>query len=220
MYFAIKIHVLLSGVTNTISLRKERAKKKYRNNNCTHLSRSKVRPEGFQTYGNGKQLFTNEHVITTRLKCGVEEKSPRRNTHSPDWHTAAMDQTTRNCSRVLNVSLPVPICRLANKFQTNPVQEILQILHNKELNRKTFRDSSPDMHACWAVPKDSVRLQKKSNMYHSNTVDVIFGEVKMCNCPGYHVFQISKPLEKLVLGGLPHRSDKKISTCWKFLFKI
>lgn len=65
-----------------------------------------------------------------------------------------MERAIRDCSRVLNVSLAVSLCCLADIVGTNRIEEIQSILHDGEFNSKSFRDGISDMGACRAVSED------------------------------------------------------------------
>lgn len=69
----------------------------------------------------------------------------QKNTYIPDSAPAVIELTASDLSRVLYVLLAVALLFLADKVETNLIEKILSILHDKEFNSKTFWRRFPNM---------------------------------------------------------------------------
>lgn len=76
----------------------------------------------------------------------MTEPSAQRNTYRSDSNYGAMDRATRYCSYFLNIMLAVSLACLAEKVGTVSIEEILSILHDKEVHRKIFCEHLHDIY--------------------------------------------------------------------------
>lgn len=73
---------------------------------------------------NKNELCTPNDIIDTRPKHAVTASRAPGNAYSPDSNTAMMDQPTMNCFSVLNLSLAVSLCYLADKARPSHIEKI------------------------------------------------------------------------------------------------
>lgn len=107
----------------------------------------------------------------------------------PDSNTASIDLISHHCPTVLNSWLAVALFCLTYHGQINLLEQILSILHSKELIWKTFRYQISGKEERRAVPENWVKQCKKIFIWQWSIADFIFYEVQLGIPPWLSCFQ-------------------------------